>query len=523
MTRDLRSALPRRWLERRPRPADDRGSMAMLLMVTIVGLMLSALLIPIIIEQDRSTRFDITRVHALDAAQSGVDTTLGLIRAAVDSSTGIGDSTALPCGPVAGRVDSPSLATYSVVIEYFTADPLTSPTTPQMICAPGHGTYEPTSNAFTPSYARLTSVGIDGTPVNGSSKGRTLVSTYVFKTSNTNIPGGVIRIYPAVGSTATLCMDAGSAIPSSGTTVVLQTCSTTTPPAAQQVFTYRNDLTIQLSSSVTVANPDGLCLDTVAPPSATNPITVSTCKLSTSSTYYTQQWSFNDSGAYEASLATSKNAPGTLSNLCINVATQVAGQAATLATCVDDTSSSTQAWIPAPSVGAGAAVPPQWINYLEFGRCLDVTGQDVNATHLIDFPCKQNPYSGAVAWNQKFNSPTIPAGQTKATGQMYTTKSLINYCLTTPAISGGYVTVKVCGSVAASLQTWTVYNGDKALPYASKFTIVDSGGRCFGLTTPAGSEAWSAIDVEPCTGASEQKWNATANLSAPTLQNTTEK
>jgi hypothetical protein len=494
--------------------------MAMLLMVTIVGLMLSALLVPIIISQDRTTRFDITRVHSLDAAQAGIDTTLGLIRAAVTS--GIGDSSELPCGPVAGLVNSPGQARYSVIVEYFTADPLTTPSAPVMKCAAGYGTYEPISGAFTPSYARLTSTGTDGAAVNGSSKGRTLVSTYVFKTSNTNVPGGVIRIYPAAGSTATLCMDAGSAIPTSGTNVLLQACSTSSPPAAQQVFTYRNDLTIQLPSSITAANPLGLCLDTVAPSFAGYVITVSTCKVPANSTYYSQQWSFNDSGAYEASLSTTKYSPGTLAGLCINVASQFAGQAATLATCVNNTSSPAQAWIPAPSVGAGAAAPPQWINHLEFGRCMDVTGQDVNATHLIDFPCKQNPYSGAVAWNQKFTSPTIPAGQAKATGQVYTTKSLINYCLTTPAVSGGYVTVKTCGSVAASLQTWTVYNGDKTLPYSTKFEVVDSGGLCLGLTLPAGSETWSSLDVEPCTGATEQKWNATANLSAPTLQNTTE-
>ena len=51
-----------------------------------------------------------------------------------------------------------------------------------------------------------------------------------------------------------------------------------------------------------------------------------------------------------------------------------------------------------------------------------------------------------------------------------------------------------------------------------KYTIVDSGGLCLGLTSPAGCEAWSSIDVEICNGATEHKWNATANLTSSVLQ-----
>ena len=48
------------------------------------------------------------------------------------------------------------------------------------------------------------------------------------------------------------------------TPVVLQACSTGTPPAAQQVFAYRSDLTLQLISSITTGNPNGLCLTPVS-------------------------------------------------------------------------------------------------------------------------------------------------------------------------------------------------------------------------------------------------------------------
>ncbi|HEY3715523.1 MAG TPA: ricin-type beta-trefoil lectin domain protein [Jatrophihabitantaceae bacterium] len=503
----------------RARLSDDRGSMPMLLMVTIVGLLLSAMLVPLLVTQDRATRFGTSRVHALDAAQAGIDATLGQIRAAVDG-TGIGDSSRLPCGPISGSVDSAGDGAYTVGVEYFTADPVANPTAAKMLCALGYGTYDAASGAFTPSYARITSTGTDGRAVNGSSGGRTLLTTYVFKTSNTNVPGGVLRIYPAAGNTTALCVDAATSTPSAGASVTLQTCSTATPPASQQVFAYRTDLTIQLLSSVTPTYPNGLCLDT-AGPTAGNPVVLNACRA-LGSPNYTQQWSFDDWGAYRASLSGSRT-NGTLATVCINVAAQSAGQQLTLAACAQNTSSPTQAWVPAPSVGAGAAAPPQLINYLEFGRCLDVTGQNVNADHLIDYPCKQNPWAGAVAWNQKFTTPAIAAGANSAAGQLVTTTSSTNYCLTTPGTAGGYVTVKTCGSTAASLQRWTVYNGDKSLPYATKFTIVDSSELCLALTQPVTGEQWSAIDVEKCTGAAEQKWNANPNLSVPTLQNTLER
>ena len=65
---------------------------------------------------------------------------------------------------------------------------------------------------------------------------------------------------------------------------------------------------------------------------------------------------------------------------------------------------------------------------------------------------------------------------------------------------------------------WTVYNGISPLPYSTKFTIVDSGSRCLGITAPVSGEQWSAIDVNACTGETEQKWNATTNLSTSVLQ-----
>ena len=53
----------------------------MALMAVLVAGMLGALILPVVLAQNRSTRFDMTRVHALHAAQAGVDVAVGKIRA----------------------------------------------------------------------------------------------------------------------------------------------------------------------------------------------------------------------------------------------------------------------------------------------------------------------------------------------------------------------------------------------------------------------------------------------------------
>ncbi len=501
----------------RPRVSlrDDRGSLPMVVLVTIIGLMLSALMVPVLLNQDHATRFDTTRVLSLDAAQAGLDVALGKIRASTDAQ-GAGDATGLPCGRLSGQVSNASPARYDVTIEYFTADPVAQPSTPKMICVDGYGTYDTSSGNFTPSWARITSLGTGGGG-NGASKGRTLVTTYRFKTNNANVPGGVIRIFPASSSSAPACLDAGSAVPVAGRAIALQSCSTTTPPSAQQVFVYRTDLTLQLQSSVSATDVNGLCLSYTSP-TAGVAVTLAACQP-LGSPPYTQQWSFDDNGAFRASLSTSA-ANGTLSSVCMNVAAQSPSTPVTLANCAGGVTSPTQAWIPAPSVGAGAAALPQWVNYYEFGRCLDITNQNVNTTYLIDYPCKQNPYPNAVAFNQKFTAPTIAQGAASATGTIYTTYNGTNYCLTSPGTNAGYVTVAVCGKTGA-LQTWTIYNDDHSLTYARKFNVVDAKGLCLGLTAPVGSDAWSAIDVETCVGRGDQKWNA--DPTTPSVTNTYEK
>ena len=500
---------------RHRRHDDETGSMALYLMLAIMGVAIGALLVPMVISQTKSTRLDTTRVHAVDAAQAGIDAMLGQIRASTVG--GVGTSSLLPCEPKSGVVNGDDDAAYTVSIRYYMEDPVATSNTVAMRCVPGYGTYDPVTDNFTPKFARITSTGTDGAARNGGTAGRTLVTTYIFRTTNSNIPGGRIRLYPASGSTAQLCMDGTTAAPTSGTIVTLQTC--TDPLAAKQVFAYRSDLTIQLLSSITGTYPSGLCLDATPSPIAGRNITLVECRPAGSPLLWTQQWSFNDDGHLEAARQTSA-ADGVLSDMCLYAASQNAGVPVTVQPCTGSTGSPTHAWIPAPSVGAGAAQPPQLINYYEFGRCLDVTNQNVNETHLIDFPCKQNPKPTAVTWNQKFVTPDIADGASSAVGEIITPAPSGENCLTSPMTAGGLVVVDQCNG--SSSQVWRVYNGNSSLSYSTKFTIVDSGGRCLGLTDPVGGAAWSAIDVEPCNGATEHKWNATANLNSSVLQDLNE-
>ncbi len=220
-------------LRRRTSDTDpEGGSIAMLLLVTIVGVVLSATLMPIIIAQSQTTRFDTTRTDSLNAAQTGVQVVMGQIRNAVDSD-GTPDAGLLPCGPLSGTVGTSTggTANYWTQIIYYSADPIANPTAAPMVCADGYGPYDTTLHVRTPHYACLISTGVVvGTPnpqtssscssaatsfgsggSRGTSHGRTIVTTYVFNTDDTNYAGGTIRIFPS--GTSQYCMDAGSGSP----------------------------------------------------------------------------------------------------------------------------------------------------------------------------------------------------------------------------------------------------------------------------------------------------------------------
>jgi hypothetical protein len=100
---------------RRDHAGDDAGSLPIALLVTLVGVSLSALPSTMVVNQIGATRHSSDRVQAVDAVQAGLDVGLAHIRAAFDDYGG--DRHKLPCGPLKGKVgavDTTASAWYEV-------------------------------------------------------------------------------------------------------------------------------------------------------------------------------------------------------------------------------------------------------------------------------------------------------------------------------------------------------------------------------------------------------------------------
>ena len=243
---------------RLPRREDDRGSLAMLLMVILVSTTLGGLMLAMILTQDGSTRFSTSRVHALNAAQSGIDVMLGQIRASS------GNINQLPCVPKtapitgypngkAGYPNGTGSVRYSVWVAYYVSNPTVSGGT-AMQCSPGSGPSDSAND--TPGYAVITSTGTGGSTASSTTQGRTLTTIYQVPIATSGTP---VQVQLFSNSSPKFCMDAGSATPQSHTQITLQVCAS--PPPAQQVFAFQSNGTIQLVSSTThplcISNPSG--------------------------------------------------------------------------------------------------------------------------------------------------------------------------------------------------------------------------------------------------------------------------
>jgi hypothetical protein len=168
-------------------------------------------------------------------------------------------------------------------------------------------------------------------------------------------------------------------------------------------------------------------------------------------------------------------------------------------------------------VGAGAASADtiQIVNYLEFGRCFDVTDQQVGKAFMIVYPCKQDPSGGArLNWNHKwYYSEPATGSSVRENQQIYVKENNADSgkkCLQSPGASGTYVTLVTC-SASAPNQQWDRYKDTGNA--ATSYTFVDYLGRCVGLSEDKYNDAWSKIVVTSCSGEADQKWNAPAQKS----------
>jgi Ricin-type beta-trefoil lectin domain len=476
---------------------DERGSLPMALLVITVGMVMSALLAPLVVRQIVTTRNLVDRNTSLNAAQAGMDVMMARVRAASEESDGslFGLLESLPPCTLSGDGSVPGTAEklpYQVTIEYRDQD--------------GKALTCPTNDV--PSTARVTSVG-------GTVAKRTLAATYVFTTSNTNIPGGQIKI-----DTSTLgdqCIDAGdSKTPAAGTQVTMQTCD----GGSGQQFGYTSDLYLKLIYSESKTAEFGMCLDAGATHASGNLLAFQPCPSTTRVPRY--QWSLDGASQFH-----STNPSSGIENLCMSVTSP--GQASppskvSLGSC--NSNSRTALWRSGAGVGAGMAgdSTAQLVNYAQFSRCLDVTNQSTGSSYMIAWFCKQSP-NGVVDWNQQWVHPvpTLPA--IFATGNIVVTKSGVPYCLKSPlsVATNIYTTVVQCSTPATKAPDelqWTVFHdtGD----YGTSYRIKDFKGNCLTPTDLTAavkdthSDGTSKVKVAVCNSSELQKWNAPANINKPT-------
>jgi hypothetical protein len=460
--------------------------------------------------QMNETRDQVRRIHALGAAESGINVVVGQIRSATDS-TGTGVLAELPCGTLTGTADAGDGSRYQVTVAYYPSDPKGQSaawlSANAIQCVNGAGARN------SPEYALIQSLGTNtATGSFGSVQVRSVQATYIFQTTNQNIAGGLMHIYNN-GSNQDLCIDAGSGSPTAGTSVTMQPCSS---GSESQTWEYTTNLNIEQVSS-------GMCLDAGTPEASGSVVKVQPCVTPVEAQ---QEWSLNDS----ANLVGTSDGQ-TLNSFCFNVQSpNVAGSLLVLSTNCNGGYDDAQTFSPEAAVGAGAAgsTSGQLVNFNEFGRCLDVTNYDVTYAYMIAWPCKQAPNPNYVGWNQRWTLPLVGSNGASAPGQIVTNDTATSpttfYCLVSPlsTASGSYVTVSQCptGTTPTNM-TWTVYGNTGT--YSTSYEIVDNAGYCLSPTDPtaspgdffSGGNKISKITVAACNGSTLQKWNAPPNILQP--------
>lgn len=532
----------------------DAGSLPMAMLLTLVAVSLSALLVPVGVGQIVATRTTSDQAHALHAAQAGIDVMVGRIRAATDSA-GNGVTAGLPGSELTGSVQPDGTQRYRVTVTYYAADG-------SVIDVAG------TASPPQPSTAALEATGVEPAGVDprpGVPGSRTLQATYRFRTTNENIPGGMIPVNGSATSAGTLCIAASSATPAVGSKVTVQPCTQGDPNARR--FAYTRELMLQLFGSAAVT-PRGLCLQGAGDPTGSyahasgQQIVLEPCAAVTSphsKTLIAQQWSLRSYGTFYGTTDGIK-----IDNFCLNVkdpgtvgSDVVLGAKSPDKYCENGTYDNRYTFLPEPDVGAGYAGAAQnWIGagdsatarqlvsvgHEQFGRCLDIAGAYNPSVYqyMIAWPCKQSPDPAQTPWNQMWILPTVDPDSKTGTGviKAYMSDSTKPayygkyFCLKSYGTTGTdpFVTECPAGAPTADL-LWTLVadTGTYANSYVIKDNAAGTGGThlCLAPTgpDPSPSELYQAsgyagppiskVVLRTCDGSQWQKWNAPPYLTEP--------
>jgi len=510
-------------VRRRPRtePA-DQGSMPMALLISLVAMVLSATLVPIVVGQITDTRTVSARTHALESSQTGINVALGQLRSAAiidpdaePDAAIAGDLEKLPPCEISGTASTGWGYRVTIVYNKLAADGRSKPT-PQA-CPPNDVPVTADLIAIGgPTAAKPAAMFVQGDPDT-----RTIEATFTFKTTNANVSGGAIQL--ADTSPDRLCMDGASG------GIKMEVCQS--GGTSDQRFEYDKYLNLRLVGSVTALAPYGMCLD-ARPHVVKTPVRLQRCL---GGRFPRQQWSLNDSSNFVSTPESPLEPGDTPGDLCINLVNPgAAGSDLELNYCGGVTNR--QVFRSQPGVGAGMASADtgQLVNFKQFSRCLDVTNFDPNSSYMIVWFCKQTPRGRpGIPWNQQWTIPAAAAdADTAEPGHIRTAGSgNPGYCLRSPGVTNQYVTMTQCddsGALTDPYLTWTVYGSTGN--YATSYRIVDSFGYCMTPTdltvaTPdTHSDGTAKVKVVVCDSSELQKWNAPADFNKPrVLTNTIER
>ncbi|WP_199514021.1 RICIN domain-containing protein [Nucisporomicrobium flavum] len=523
------------------RATGDRGSLPMAMLLILVGVSLSGLLAAAVSAQISGTRATVHSSEALDAAQSGIDVALGQIRLAVTD--GAGDPAKLPCGPFTGAVNTATDQSYTVAIFYLRTQPPAGDVgwaqANKMTCTGSH-----LSGAETPVYVLLSSTG-RALDTGGTTAPRTVTATYTMhSTTRENVAGGLVHVLGQ--NNPDLCFSAPGKTPVAGAPLTLQVCDSNDD---RQKFAYVSNLNLVLVAS-RADGSTGMCLD--AAPVHGEQVVFRPCADPTAEQ---QQWSLNDRANFEGT----KNAvrdqqcfhvvsPGIAGSTIVlhAAANDPAGVSQYDKACGDDYTV-TRSFQPEAAVGTGGAGARsnQLVNFEQFGRCFDVSGNDVSEKYMVIWPCKQSP-NGVVQWNQVWHLPAIPDGHSSGTGVIWLHSDQDNrtYCLSSPGwlnppgyapATASYPKLVTCDPTApATLATTWTRRGATGV-FATAYRIETTYGAptgtawCLAPTDTAydywytGNKDVSKGTLAVCDGTRGQKWNADPMVLSSAVSDVSEK
>jgi len=442
------------------------------------------------------------------AAQAGLQAGVAALRSAGAAPVAgviYGDPRRLPCG-FAGNVDSTVQSIrYDVSIRYYNADP----TNESEVWREANKSNCSTPGGVTqvPRYALLVSQAVSppgANPVIGQGQ-RTISAVYAFKITNINIPGG--RIWDFNGE---YCMSAVTA--TAGSRIIFNSAASCPEDNPRALWVYDADWRIKLASS-TVAGQVPLCMTgPIATAVSPNEMQLQPCLAANSPDRWNQLWNLFAGPVWygqNQAIATGR------SNICISSGLNNGAVLTNLPVLARNGCVGSQR--PEAKVGAGAAGKStnQIVNYREFGRCADVTNENVDFAYMIVYPCKQDAtgLGAGILWNHKwfYDEPVAPA--TEVLNQdvfiRWRDPAQTRYCMETPldTSSSRYVRMVVCNAGIA-LQDWDrVQNSGN---YDTSYLFIDKFGRCLTANSnpPLYANAYSTMTVAACNGTLEQKWNA---------------